>query len=76
MNIGKNHRKGGKKGRRSKFSMSSSYESEYDDDFDMDEIYPTIVPKNNNQNEYNKALYSMQNQMIFAIGPAELVKQC
>lgn len=70
MNIGKNHRKGGKKGRRSKFSMSSSYESEYDDDFDMDEIYPTIVPKNNNQNEYNKALYSMQNQMIFAIGPA------
>lgn len=70
MNIGKNHRKGGKKGRRSKFSMSSSYESEYDEEFEMDEIYPTIIPKNSNQNEYNKALYSMQNQMIFAIGPA------
>lgn len=70
MNIGKNHRKGGKKGRRSKFSMSSSYESEYDEEFEMDEIYPTIIPKNSNQNEYNKALYSMQNQMIFAVGPA------
>lgn len=70
MNICKNHRKGGKKGRRAKFSMSSSYESEYDEEFEMDEIYPTIVPKNNNQHEYNKALYSMQNQMIFAIGPA------
>lgn len=70
MNICKNHRKGGKKGRRAKFSISSSYESEYDDDFGMDEIYPTVVPKNNNQQEYNKALYSMQNQMIFALGPA------
>lgn len=70
MNIGKNHRKGGKKGRRTKFSISSSYESDYDDEFVMDEIYPTVVPKNNNQQDYNKALYSMQNQMIFALGPA------
>lgn len=70
MNICKNHRKGGKKGRRSKFSISSSYESEYDDDFEMDEIYPTVIPKNDNQQEYNKALYSMNNQIIFALGPA------
>lgn len=70
MNIAKNHRKGGKKGRRAKFSISSSYESDYDDEFVMDEIYPTVVPKNNNQQDYNKALYSMQNQMIFALGPA------
>jgi len=70
MNIGKNHRKGGKKGRRAKFSISSSYESDYDDEFEMDAIYPTVIPKNNNQQDYNKALYSMHNQMIFALGPA------
>lgn len=63
---------GGKKGRHVKYSLSSSCETEgyFEEDMDLDEVYPTIIPKNDNQKDYNRALYSLNKQMIFAIGPA------
>jgi phosphate starvation-inducible PhoH-like protein len=60
---------GGKKGRRLKYSLSSSYETDYYEE----EIHfesPDIIPKNDRQRDYNRMLYSMSKQMIFAIGPA------
>ena len=64
---------GGKKGRNSlKFSLSSSYdENEYYFEGEMDGIeHPTVTPKSENQKNYNRALYSISKQMVFAIGPA------
>ena len=64
---------GGKKGRNSlKFSLSSSYdENDYYFEGEMDGIeQPTVIPKSENQKNYNRALYSISKPMVFAIGPA------
>jgi len=67
---------GGKKGRNSlKFSLSSSYdENDYYFEGEMDGIdqipQPNVTPKSENQKNYNRALYSISKQMVFAIGPA------
>ena len=64
---------GGKKGRNSlKFSLSSSYdENDYYFEGEMDGIeQPTVIPKSENQKNYNRALYSISKPMVFAVGPA------
>jgi phosphate starvation-inducible PhoH-like protein len=59
---------GGRKGRRS----PSSYETEYYvEELEMEEeVLPDIIPKNDNQRNYNRVLYSINKPMIFAVGPA------
>jgi phosphate starvation-inducible PhoH-like protein len=59
---------GGRKGRRS----PSSYESEYYvEELEMEEeVLPDVIPKNDNQRDYNRVLYSISKPMVFAIGPA------
>ena len=60
---------GGKKGRR----LSSSYDcamTYYEEGFDMEMETPTVIPKNDTQREYNRALYSISKPMVFAVGPA------
>jgi len=64
---------GGKRGRNNlKFSLSSSYdENDYYFEGEMDGIeQPTVIPKSENQKNYNRALYSISKPMVFAIGPA------
>jgi len=63
---------GGKKGRRVKLSLSSSYETDYyAEEIEMEEeVLPDVVPKNDNQRDYNRVLYSINKPMIFAVGPA------
>ena len=64
---------GGKGGRNNlKFSLSSSYdENDYYFEGEMDGIeQPTVIPKSENQKNYNRALYSISKPMVFAIGPA------
>ena len=60
---------GGKKGRR----LSSSYDctsTYYETEFEMEMEIPVVVPKNDAQREYNRALYSINKPMVFAVGPA------
>ena len=59
---------GGRKGRRS----PSSYETEYYvEELEMEEeVLPDVIPKNDNQRDYNRVLYSINKPMVFAVGPA------
>ena len=62
---------GGKKGRRLKFSLSSSYDTDiFDEEMELEEVTMTVVPKSDNQRDYNRVLYSINKSMIFAVGPA------
>src|SRR5210317_1950082 len=62
---------GGKKGRRLKFSLSSSYDTDYfEEEMELEEVNPTVIPKSDNQREYNRVLYSINKPMVFAVGPA------
>src|SRR6056300_466302 len=63
---------GGKKGRRVKLSLSSSYETDYyAEEIEMEEeVLPDVVPKNDNQRDYNRVLCSISKPMVFAVGPA------
>lgn len=70
-------RKSGKKGRKGRYSAASSYEQEFtwtDDQFEMDDLdnisSPTIIPKNETQEEYNSLLFNTNTKIIFATGPA------
>lgn len=56
---------GGKKGK----SLSSSYDR-HEDEFEMEMETPTVIPRGDNQKEYNRVLYSINKPMIFAVGPA------
>ena len=69
---------GGKKGRRVKLSLSSSYETDYyAEEIEMEEeVLPDVVPKNDNQRDYNRVLYSINKPMVFAVGPAGTGKTC
>ena len=56
---------GGKKGRRVKYSLSSSCETEiFEDDMELEDIYPTVIPKNDIQKDYNRALYSLNKCLL------------
>ena len=35
-----------------------------------EEVLPDVVPKNDNQRDYNRVLYSINKPMVFAVGPA------
>jgi phosphate starvation-inducible PhoH-like protein len=62
---------GGKRGRRIKNSLSSSYDIDiFEEDMEIEEVNPVIIPKSDNQKEYNRALYSINKSVIFAVGPA------
>jgi phosphate starvation-inducible PhoH-like protein len=62
---------GGKKGRRLKISLSSSCDTEYfEEEMELEEVQPTVIPKSDNQRNYNRVLYSINKPMIFAVGPA------
>ena len=62
---------GGKKGRRLKISLSSSCDTEYfEEEMELEEVHPTVIPKSDNQRNYNRVLYSISKPMIFAVGPA------
>ena len=62
---------GGKKGRRLKFSLSSSYDTDiFDEEMELEEVAVSVVPKSDNQRDYNRVLYSINKSMIFAVGPA------
>lgn len=62
---------GGKKGRRLKFSLSSSYDTDYfEEEMELEEVNPVVIPKSDNQREYNRMLYSINKSMVFAVGPA------
>lgn len=68
-------RKSGKKGRKGRYSVASSYEQEstlVDEQFEMDDVdhQPTIIPKNETQEEYNSLLFNINTKIIFATGPA------
>lgn len=59
---------GGKKGRRSPSSYDSGY---YTEEIDVEEeVLPAVIPKNDNQRDYNRVLYSINKPMVFAVGPA------
>jgi len=62
---------GGKRGRRMKFSLSSSYDTDiFEEEMELEEVTMTVVPKSDNQRDYNRVLYSINKQMVFAVGPA------
>jgi phosphate starvation-inducible PhoH-like protein len=62
---------GGKKGRRLKISLSSSCDTEYfEEEMELEEVHPVVIPKSDNQRDYNRVLYSINKPMVFAVGPA------
>ena len=62
---------GGRKNRRDKLSPCSFETEVYEEQFEMEiNANPTSTPKNDTQKAYNRALYSLNKPMVFAIGPA------
>ena len=37
---------------------------------ELEEVHPVVIPKSDNQRNYNRVLYSINKPMIFAVGPA------
>src|SRR5210317_671641 len=58
-------------GGRKKQRISSSCDTEYfEEDMELEEVHPVLVPKSDNQRDYNRVLYSISKPMVFAVGPA------
>ena len=58
-------------GGRKKQRISSSCDTEYfEEEMELEEVVMTIVPKSDNQRDYNRVLYSISKPMVFAVGPA------
>ena len=37
---------------------------------ELEEVHPVVIPKSDNQRDYNRVLYSINKPMVFAVGPA------
>jgi phosphate starvation-inducible PhoH-like protein len=58
-------------GGRKKQRISSSCDTEYfEEEMELEEVHPVVIPKGDNQRNYNRVLYSINKPMIFAVGPA------